>query len=77
MVKLLDTILQSLGQMRNLSVVDESPDLAPAVEIRLLFTKARRLVASRFPLLLMLNLIAADAFTYHAAMPLSKNTWKH
>lgn len=43
-VKLLDTIVQSLGQMRNLSLVDESPDLASAVEARLSFTKARRYV---------------------------------
>ena len=41
-VKLLDTIVQSLDQMRNLSLVDESPDLASAVEARLSFTKARR-----------------------------------
>jgi signal recognition particle subunit SRP68 len=41
-VKLLDTVLQSLDQMRSLSIVDESPDLASAVEARLSFTKARR-----------------------------------
>ncbi|KII94055.1 hypothetical protein PLICRDRAFT_695108 [Plicaturopsis crispa FD-325 SS-3] len=41
-VKLLDTVLQSLNQMRTLSVVDDSPDLASAVEARLSFTKARR-----------------------------------
>ncbi|KAJ6498004.1 hypothetical protein C8R47DRAFT_1184237 [Mycena vitilis] len=41
-VKLLDTVLQSLNQMRALSVVDDSPDLASAVEARLSFTKARR-----------------------------------
>lgn len=41
-VKLLDTVLQSLNQMRTLSVVDESPDLASAVEARLTFTKAKR-----------------------------------
>jgi len=41
-VKLLDTVLQSLNQMRALSVVDDSPDLASAVEARLTFTKARR-----------------------------------
>ncbi|KAJ7480054.1 hypothetical protein B0H11DRAFT_2026354 [Mycena galericulata] len=41
-VKLLDTVLQSLNQMRALSVVDDSPDLASAVEGRLSFTKARR-----------------------------------
>ncbi|OBZ80024.1 Signal recognition particle subunit SRP68 [Grifola frondosa] len=41
-VKLLDTIIQSLNQMRTLTIVDESPDLASAVEARLSFTKARR-----------------------------------
>ncbi|KAJ7293907.1 hypothetical protein C8J57DRAFT_1270333 [Mycena rebaudengoi] len=41
-VKLLDTVLQSLNQMRALSIVDDSPDLASAVEARLSFTKARR-----------------------------------
>ncbi|KAF8741739.1 Signal recognition particle 9 kDa protein, partial [Rhizoctonia solani] len=41
-VKLLDTILQSLNQMRSLSVVDESADLTMAVEGRLSYTKARR-----------------------------------
>ncbi|KAJ7238993.1 hypothetical protein B0H12DRAFT_1136495 [Mycena haematopus] len=41
-IKLLDTVLQSLNQMRALSVVDDSPDLASAVEARLSFTKARR-----------------------------------
>ena len=43
-VKLLDTVLQSLTQMRTLSIVDESPDLASAVEGRVSFTKARRSV---------------------------------
>ncbi|KAH7883995.1 hypothetical protein F5I97DRAFT_1897342 [Phlebopus sp. FC_14] len=41
-VKLLETVLQSLTQMRNLSIVDESLDLASAVEARITFTKARR-----------------------------------
>lgn len=41
-VKLLDTVIQGLAQMRSLSIVDESPDLASAVEARLTFTKARR-----------------------------------
>jgi len=41
-VKLLDTAIQSLTQMRNLSIVDDSPDLASAVEARLTFTKAKR-----------------------------------
>ena len=42
LVKLLDAVLQSLGQMRALSVVEDSPDLAAAVETRLSFTRARR-----------------------------------
>lgn len=41
-VKLLDTTIQSLEQMRALTIVDESPDLASAVEARQEFTKARR-----------------------------------
>ncbi|SRR5713101_5890891 len=41
-VKLFDTILQSLNQMRMLSIVDESPDLAAAVDSRVSFTNARR-----------------------------------
>jgi signal recognition particle subunit SRP68 len=44
-VKLLDTIIQSLNQMRTLSIVDDNPDLASAVEARMSFTKARRSVA--------------------------------
>lgn len=43
-VKLLDTVVQSLDQMRTLSIVDDNPDLAHAVEARLTFTKARRYV---------------------------------
>ena len=41
-VKLLDTILQSLEQMRTLSIVEESPDLASAIDVRIGYTKARR-----------------------------------
>jgi signal recognition particle subunit SRP68 len=41
-VKLLDTILQSLDQMRALPLVDENPDLAAAVDVRVAYTKARR-----------------------------------
>ncbi|KAH9060825.1 hypothetical protein EDB87DRAFT_1674605 [Lactarius vividus] len=41
-VKLFDTILQSLNQMRTLSIVDESPDLSAAVDSRVSFTNARR-----------------------------------
>lgn len=43
-VKLLDTVVQSLDQMRTLSIVDDNPDLAHAVEARSTFTKARRYV---------------------------------
>lgn len=43
-VKLLDTIIQSLNQMRTLSIVDDNADLASAVEARVSFTKARRFV---------------------------------
>jgi RNA-binding signal recognition particle 68 len=48
-VKLLDTIIQSLNQMRNLSIVDDSPDLASAVEARISFTTARRFVIFLYP----------------------------
>ncbi|KAK2462109.1 hypothetical protein APHAL10511_006572 [Amanita phalloides] len=41
-VKVLDTVLQSLNQMRVLSIVDDNPDLAAAVEARASFTRARR-----------------------------------
>jgi signal recognition particle subunit SRP68 len=41
-VKVLETVLQSRGQMRTLSIVDDSPNLASAVGARLSFTKARR-----------------------------------
>jgi len=41
-VKLLDTIIQSLNQMRTLSIVDDNLDLASAVEARISFMKARR-----------------------------------
>ncbi|KAH0590178.1 hypothetical protein H2248_000351 [Termitomyces sp. 'cryptogamus'] len=41
-VKLFDTVLQSLDQMRTLSIVDDSPDLASSVEARISYTKARR-----------------------------------
>lgn len=41
-VKLLDTVIQSLTQMRTLSIVDDNPDLASAVEARISFTHGRR-----------------------------------
>ncbi|KAH9487176.1 Signal recognition particle subunit SRP68 [Psilocybe cubensis] len=43
-VKLLDTVLQSLTQMRTLSLVDDNADLTSAVEARISFTNARRCV---------------------------------
>ncbi|KAE9385800.1 hypothetical protein BT96DRAFT_928631 [Gymnopus androsaceus JB14] len=42
LIKLLDTILQSLAQMRTLSIVDDSPELSASVEGRVEWTKARR-----------------------------------
>ncbi|GJE94179.1 signal recognition particle subunit SRP68 [Phanerochaete sordida] len=41
-VKLLDTVIQSLTQMRTLAIVDDSPDLAASVDARISFSKARR-----------------------------------
>lgn len=43
-VKLLDTVVQSLTQTRTLSIVDDNPDLASAIEARLAFSKGRRCV---------------------------------
>ena len=43
-VKLLDTVIQSLTQMRTLSIVDDNPDLASAVDARLAFANGRRCV---------------------------------
>ena len=43
-VKLLDTTLQSLTQMRALSIVDDNPDLASSIDARIAFTNARRCV---------------------------------
>lgn len=43
-VKLLDTVLQSLTQMRTLSLVDDNADLSSTVEARTSFTNARRCV---------------------------------
>jgi len=41
-VKLLDTVLQSLEQIRSLSITDESPDISSSMDARLSFAKARR-----------------------------------
>ncbi|KAJ3799502.1 hypothetical protein GGU11DRAFT_500802 [Lentinula aff. detonsa] len=43
-VKLLDSILQSLSQLRTLSIVDDNPDLSAAVDARIGFSKAKRCV---------------------------------
>ncbi|KAL1709384.1 hypothetical protein EV121DRAFT_194906 [Schizophyllum commune] len=41
-VKMLDTIVQSLTQMRTLSIVDDSPGVAAIVDAKLFYSKARR-----------------------------------
>lgn len=41
-VKLLDTVIQGLDQMRYSSVVDESQNLSAAIEARVSITKARK-----------------------------------
>ncbi|KAK0506532.1 hypothetical protein EDD18DRAFT_1315843 [Armillaria luteobubalina] len=41
-VKLLDTIMQGLKQMRTLSIVDDNPDLSSGVDARISYTKASR-----------------------------------
>lgn len=43
-IKLLDTVIQSLTQMRSLSIVDDNPDLASAVDARLSFTNGRKCI---------------------------------
>jgi len=43
-VKLLDTIIQSLTQMRSLLIVDDNIDLAENVETRLAWTRAKRFI---------------------------------
>ena len=55
-VKLLDTVLQSLTQMRTLTIVDDHPDLASAVEARISFTNAQRWDKPMLDLRLSLNL---------------------
>jgi signal recognition particle subunit SRP68 len=42
LVKLMDTVLQSLNQIRELSIVDENPDLATHLDGCIGYTKARR-----------------------------------
>ncbi|EJD04471.1 uncharacterized protein FOMMEDRAFT_122270 [Fomitiporia mediterranea MF3/22] len=41
-VKLLNTVVQTLEHMRSLNIVEDNPDLTNAVETRLEYTKARR-----------------------------------
>jgi len=41
-VKIFDTVLQSLTQMRGLTIVDESPDVSSATEARIAFIKSQR-----------------------------------
>jgi len=41
-VKIYDSILQSMNQMKSLTVVDESPDVATATEARIAYVRAAR-----------------------------------
>jgi len=41
-IKTLDTVLQSLEQMRALSITDESTDVASALDVRMSWTRAKR-----------------------------------
>lgn len=41
-IKTLDTVLQSLDQMRTLSITDESTNIASALDVRISYTKAKR-----------------------------------
>lgn len=41
-VKVYDTVLQSLNQMRTLTIVDESPDVAAATDARIAYIRAAR-----------------------------------
>ena len=45
-VKMLDTIVQSLTQMRTLSIVDDSPGVSAIVDAKLFYSKARRCAIS-------------------------------
>lgn len=47
-VKLLDTVLQSLMHMRSLSIVDESPDIANGIELRMAHARAQRYISQYF-----------------------------
>ena len=67
-VKLLKTVVQSLTQMRSLSIVDESPDLASAVEARVTFIRARRYVAyitRRILVLSNMQVLLSSAVLYY------------
>ncbi|KAG9310266.1 hypothetical protein JVU11DRAFT_9384 [Chiua virens] len=68
-VKLLETVVQSLTQMRNLSIVDESPDLASAIDARVTYTRARRC--------LFLAQCYATTKKYGEAMALIQHTTLH
>ncbi|EJF58774.1 hypothetical protein DICSQDRAFT_90092 [Dichomitus squalens LYAD-421 SS1] len=69
-VKLLDSVLQSLEQMRTLSIVDESPDLATAVDARISFTKARRCYYLSWCYAPLKKYAEALALTQHASIHL-------
>jgi signal recognition particle subunit SRP68 len=75
-VKVLDTVLQSLNQMRVLSIVDDNPDLAAAVEARASFTRARRSVAISGKCYFALLTDFTDVSTSHAVILLRKDMQK-
>ncbi|KAJ7601093.1 hypothetical protein C8J56DRAFT_767702 [Mycena floridula] len=68
-LKLLSTVIQSLTQMRALSIVDDAPDLASTVEARITFTRARRC--------LYLSRAYADAKQYGEALILLQHGAVH
>ena len=69
-VKLLDSVLQSLEQMRALPIVDDSPDLAAAADARLAYTKARRCLALAQCYAPLKRHAEALALSQHAALHL-------
>lgn len=54
-VKIYDSILQNLNQMRTLTIVDESSDVAAATEARIAYIRAKRYVLSSNQTISLLN----------------------
>lgn len=67
-IKLLDTVIQSLAQMRTLSIVDDNPELASAVDARLSFTRGRRCSYLAWCYSNVKNYVEALALLQHAAL---------